>query len=995
MRNGPRVGLRVSIALGLTAVIVGLTAVIAASLFLASTETAQQNAARLFDEIAGRLGERVNNQIADLLDLTTLTAALPVISEPITGAALDHPATPVLLRALGQNEAYFSAQIGYADGSLLQVIAARNDPRLLTAHHAPPETWTMLRAILVPPGQPRYELWTFLDRAGQVLSGSGRQGPPGFDPRERPWYQQAVGTTRGASLTDPYLLVTLPEPGITATASGSGSGAVVSIHVTLRRLAAFVADQNISPHGGMVLLDRQRRVLALSPVLVPVRGAPPLAPLAGLDQPLLAGLATLPPDARMERVVTAEGEALASLTHWADRNGRMLSLGVVAPFADFTASIGEMQRRILFSAGLTLAVLLPLSLLVAGRIARTLTALTQQIGQSEAGDFSGTAPPSPLRDLDQLSTAYNRMNQSLLRRAQSLDQTQIRLERLIDLALVLAAESDPARLMEKLLTGAQELTAAEGGTVYRREGEALRFEIMRNDVLGIRVGGPGEPMPTLAPVPLVLEDGRPNHGNLVSHAVLTRGAVAVDAVETETRFDLSATRAFDQRTGYRSRSLLTVPLLTRDGEAIGAIQLINARENGTVSAFPREVQRVVAALAAQAATTLCHQQRLEAQDHLIEAMARTLAGAIDQRGDDGHCSRVPELAIRLTEAAARVDHGPLARFSLTAEQWREFRIGAWLHDCGKVTTPDFLLDKATRLEAVYNRIHEIRTRFEVLWRDARIARLEAEAAGVSPEQTAATFAATIARLEADFAFIATCNLGETEITPERAERLRTIAAQSWMRHFDDRLGLSVQEVRRLAAVPPPVLPTPEPLLADRPHHVVSRRSNDGSDPDNGVALIPLYNFGELHCLSVPHGTLTPEEQAKVKEHASQTMALLESLPFPPGLARVPEQAGSHHETLTGSGYPRHLDAAVLSIPARILAIADRFETLTAGPNGSRPLLSQAVQALAADKARGEIDPDLFDLLLTSGVYRDYAERFLALEQIDTVEIEPLLGSPGR
>ncbi|MEO0036700.1 MAG: hypothetical protein RLZZ501_2723, partial [Pseudomonadota bacterium] len=320
MRSGPRLGLQISIVLAIAAVVSGLTAAIAASIFLAGSDAARQEAERLFGEVTARLEERVGDQVQDLLDLVGLTAALPVMAEPVNGPPLDHPAMPVLLRALAQNEAYYSAVLGFADGSLLQAIAARGDPRLLGPHHAPPETWTMLRAILAPPGEARREVWTFLDRAGAVLAGSERHTPAGMDPRERPWYQQAAAGGGGPNLTDPYLLTTLPEPGITASAAGPHPGVVFGIHVTLRRVATFVAEQSISAHGGMALLDRQRRVVALSPTLIPAGGGvAPLAPLAGLDQPLLAALAPLAADTRVVRLDAGGTEVLASMTDWSDR----------------------------------------------------------------------------------------------------------------------------------------------------------------------------------------------------------------------------------------------------------------------------------------------------------------------------------------------------------------------------------------------------------------------------------------------------------------------------------------------------------------------------------------------------------------------------------------------------------------------------------------------------------------------------------------------------
>ena len=421
---------------------------------------------------------------------------------------------------------------------------------------------------------------------------------------------------------------------------------------------------------------------------------------------------------------------------------------------------------------------------------------------------------------------------------------------------------------------------------------------------------------------------------------------------------------------------------------------------GQVVPFDPEIVSFVEAIAAQAAVAIQNQNLLDAQKEMVDSMIQMIAGAIDAKSPytGGHCERVPELAIMLAEKACAVQEGPLAEFAFrTEDEWREFRIGAWLHDCGKVTTPEYVVDKATKLETIYNRIHEVRMRFEVLLRDAMIERLQAiHEQGMPSAEADTRFEARRTQLLDDFAFVAECNLGGEFMAPERTERLRRIAGETWWRHFDDRLGLSHEELRRHEREPAPPLPARESLLADKPHHLIERASTQAFHPKYGFQLkIPehLYNHGEIYNLSIGRGTLTEEERFKINEHIIQTIVMLERMPLPPNLKRVPEYAGTHHETLTGTGYPRRLTADALSVPARIMAIADIFEALTASdrPYKKAKTLSESIKILSHFKKDRHIDPVLFDLFLTSGVYREYAQRFLLPEQIDEVDITPYLG----
>ncbi|WP_050750757.1 HD domain-containing phosphohydrolase [Paramagnetospirillum magneticum] len=1002
MAGRMRLGLQFSIVLIIAFVVVCLTVTTAGSIYFASTNAAREGARRLFGEITAKVADRVEGQIGDLLDLAGLGAALPAIGTPIAGDGTDHPLVPFMLRLLEQNSSLYAAYVGQMDGAFLQVIAARDDRRIRDAiGMAPAGTHFIIRTIGGSADQ-RRESWVFLDSAFSRL-GAADKGEVSYDPRLRPWYKAAL-VGQGSVLSEPYVFNSLQAPGLTASRrAASAEGTVFGVDIALKGLSDFAAQQNVSPRGGVVLLDQKRRILAISPQLLSGtdKEPGPLAELSSMETPLLRILGASR-TGEADLASTAEGEVLTQMTEWRHASGQSIGIGLAAPFADFTGPIADMQSRILKAAGLVLLLVVPLSTLFARRVARSVRHLVAEASRVREFDFTGSAPRASLiSEFHDLSEAFGLMKQTIQGRTNDLAAAQKRLERVVDLGIAMSSERDHGVLMEMILMGAKELTNADGGTLYIRDDDNnLRFQIIRNDTLNIRMGGAHEDPPSLPPVPMY-KDGQENHNNVVSHAVHAQTTVNIPDAYDDTSFDFSGTKAFDERTGYKSISFMTVPLKPRGGDIIGAVQLINSRPPGgtEIVPFSPEIQRFVEALAAQAATALYNRDLLDQQERLMDAMIQILAGAIDAKSPytGGHCERVPELSLMLAEEACKVTEGSLAEFAFTTpDEWREFKIGAWLHDCGKVTTPEYVVDKATKLETIHNRIHEVRTRFEVLLRDERIRMLEAVAAGTPAPEAEAAFEAAKAVLADDFAFIAECNLGGEFMAPDKVERLKAIATRTWMRHFDDRLGLAHEELRRCEGEPQP-LPTVETLLADKPQHVIPRPTDSALfDPAYGFKTkIPenLYNFGEVYNLSVGRGTLSEEERFKINEHIIQTIIMLKQMPFPKHLSRVVEYAGAHHETLVGTGYPRKLAAEDLSIPARITAIADIFEALTASdrPYKKPKTLSECVKILSFFKKDKHVDPDLFDLFLTSGVYRRYAERFLKPEQIDEVDISAYVG----
>jgi hypothetical protein len=252
-------------------------------------------------------------------------------------------------------------------------------------------------------------------------------------------------------------------------------------------------------------------------------------------------------------------------------------------------------------------------------------------------------------------------------------------------------------------------------------------------------------------------------------------------------------------------------------------------------------------------------------------------------------------------------------------------------------------------------------------------------------------------LDDDYSFIAECNIGGEFMAPERIERLEQIAQRQWMRTLDDRIGISWEEENRRAKSAKQELPVEEFVLADRPDHLIERNENERMPADNpwGFKLdVPeyRYNLGEIYNLKVARGTLTAEERYKINDHMVQTITMLEKLPYPKHLREVPEIAGGHHETLDGKGYPKRLTSDQMSVTARMMAIADIFEALTASdrPYKKAKKLSETIRIMNFMKKDHHIDPDLFALFLRSGVYLKYAEQYLDPSHIDDVDIEEYL-----
>ena len=531
----------------------------------------------------------------------------------------------------------------------------------------------------------------------------------------------------------------------------------------------------------------------------------------------------------------------------------------------------------------------------------------------------------------------------------------LRLEQLNEVGVALSRETDIDRLLEAILVAAKKIANADGGTLYRVTGErTLKFEIVRNDTLGIAMGGTTGVAVPFYPIALYDRDGAPVTSMVAAYAVHHDASVNIADAYCEEGFDFSGTKNFDQKTGYRSRSFLTVPMKDHENEIIGVLQLLNAKDRvtGAVGPFSEADLHLAESLASQAAIALTNRLLVNRLEHLFESFIGLINAAIDDKSPytSGHCARVPVLTMMLADAVDNCKVGPLKSFTMSERDRHELKIAGLLHDCGKVTTPVHVVDKATKLQTLHDRIHLIDTRFEVIRRDIRLELLEArlkadrDGNGEALSNVERHCAARLTEIDADRAFLRTCNIGSEFMRPEDQQRVRQISARyRW-------------------------------------------RDGDGAEAD-------FLTVDEVENLTIPAGTLTREERRIINHHIEVTIQMLEALPWPRHLKNVPEYAGGHHERMDGKGYPRGLTRGQMSLQARCMGIADIFEALTAPdrPYKSGKTLSESLQILGRFKENGHIDPDLFDVFMWEKVYLAYAAKCMDPRQIDAVDTSEIPG----
>ncbi|MBL7250441.1 GAF and HD-GYP domain-containing protein [Alloalcanivorax marinus] len=505
---------------------------------------------------------------------------------------------------------------------------------------------------------------------------------------------------------------------------------------------------------------------------------------------------------------------------------------------------------------------------------------------------------------------------------------------LLRVARQINVQSDLAPLARTVLKEALGLARAEAGVLWlrREEQHGEWLECAGQALDGEDPGAdPGPDQPRLS-----LDEagaGHPAARTVHRGGVLHLTGAALDEADHTRLVPGLVTRVV---------SLLLVPLTNHEGRVVGVLQLVNARGEAGAGPFPVRTRALLEALGGYAGIALNNLMLVQELKDLLDAFVKVFARAIDAKSShtSAHCERVPLLTELLARAACD-DATAFADFQLDEDEWYELRVAAWLHDCGKLAIPDSVLDKATKLHGLHDRIELVAARFSAV--RSEVERHYLRDCLESPDREAEhrrRRQEDIDALEADLAFLERINIGGETMAAEDVARVRRIAERPWV----DARG----ETR--------------PLLSD----------------------------DEVANLCITRGTLTEEERRIINSHMDVTLDMLESLPFPRKLRRVPEYAGGHHERMDGTGFPRGLTREQMSIPARIMAIADVFEALTARERPYKtPLkISEALGIMQRMRDNRHLDPDLYRLFLDAGVWRDYARAALDPEQLDVDDPTP-------
>lgn len=872
--------------------------------------------------------------------------------------------------------------VGYPNGEFILFRPVRGEVAR-TRLKAPDDTVFMVQSVTQDAVGARAGEFRFYDANRKLLE--ARFDPSYlFDPRERPWYRQALESDRYI-ITEPYVFFTTKTVGATMATKSANGAVVVGIDMTLQSIAGEINDLRATPSTELALIGPRGQIIGYrdpSRMVKPRQdGTLRLVSLDEMEVPVL----------RLASEHIGERSAVTEI-HADDRDWRVsfseipiqdaesLTLVSAIPNDELFAGARAVVLRQIGLAAIILLLVIPLVWLGTRQLVRPLNRLAKETKAIAAFDFSRTL---------KLKTRVSEVADL----GGSLDMMKGTIRRFLEIGHALTAERDLRSLLDRVLLESVDLVESDGGAIYLLNEAERRLvpEIVRwrGDMVG-------EKQHHLHAIPM---QGTGIQEEIA--AILREKKIAM--IERRLDYDeldiLGLRELVDQEEAIRM-ALAVVPLMNRNQEVLGTLILINAIHLGERHwTIGDRLMELVRAVSGSAGVAIDNNLLLQAQKELMNALIKLIAGAIDAKSTytGGHCARVPALTRMLAESACQQKTGPFAGFDLKPDEWEAVDIGSWLHDCGKVTTPEHVVDKATKLETIYDRIHEVRMRFEVLKRDAEIAYWQGLAEGKPEEDLRETMEAEKRRLDDDFAFIALCNEGGEFMAPASIERLKTIAARRWRRTLSDRIGISFEEKERKARTPAPDLPIDEPLLDDREDHITHRTEKERYGPDNewGFRLdVPQYkmNRGEVYNLSIGRGTLTEEERFTINDHIMQTIIMLESLPLPSHLRKVPEIAGGHHEKMNGTGYPKRLKRDEMSPVARMMAIADVFEALTAAdrPYKKAKKLSEAIKIMGFMKKDHHLDPDLLDLFLTERIWHRYAEKFLDPSQIDEPDLEAVL-----
>jgi len=808
---------------------------------------------------------------------------------------------------------------------------------------------------------------TKLEQLGQRIQTESIPQKDSYDPRQTVWYKEAKGLV---GITKAYFLPLLRSVGFTISKSVQDKAAVIAIDVTLENMSKLLNKRIQRASTELILTNPEGWVIGHKNLLAIDDTAPSLARMQHIEDISSPVLSQLYQSGQLENQYIDfmfDSQRRLGRSKWLQFAEAKLLLTVAFSEDELLQEVFAIRQQVQILSLLLFLIFLPIVWFMAHRISAPIKQLLTQAKDIKNFDFSNrTLVTSQFREIDELAYSIHMMKQTISSYNEMIS--------------TLSGEREFKKLLLLVAQSTRKISQVDMAAVFLLNGDMLNFELAEYDD-GNKVHFIREGLPDMAYTgPLAI----PGVTQAIQQKKVTRFVLTENMVNDQTIGIML------RYVGHTKINLACVPLIDRNHAVIGVLFLGDGDEY-VDEAYGDNWIGFIKMLSGFAALSIENRQLIQNQKDLMESFIQLLASAIDAKSPytGGHCQRVPEITKMLAHAACEDKSGTFKDFQLSEDQWEELHYACWLHDCGKVTTPEFVVDKATKLETNYDRIHEIRMRFEVLKRDAQIEFWSELYASGPREQLELALGRKLRELDREFAFIGECNLGGEFMASDKVARLMDISKRTWQRTLSDRTGISWEEQLRKQRQGAETLPCTEQLIADKDEHIILRSPCDKMPVDNpwGFTIKEpehKYNRGELYNLAVSRGTLSAEERYKINEHMIQTIIMLEQLPFPKHLQQVPAIACGHHETMDGRGYPKGLKKDEMPITARMLAIADIFEALTAAdrPYKKAKTLTQALAIMDAMRDSNHIDSELYALFISSGVYLDYAKKYLTSTQLD-------------